>query len=467
MYKKNRGAMTNIRHICYDILGNILVYAVCHFIFIVVYGKKNISMPNSFLAMCLYMFIYILFCKDRKLYDNTTFYYPDRVVRNILLSCVFATTMVSTTFYLSGRAYGNRYYYILYFVLSAVELLLTAYMSFRTNHTRQKSMTTLLIGNKSSFEKFTGYIYKTNEPFSLAGYVKLEGNDCLDDWLDSYLGFVEDGDLPRILCENAIDQVYIMQESGYSWNVLKCIDTCLELGVVTRVVQPASRGNYASYISSVGTYPVTTYHIGSLNTLSKAFKRLMDVFGSLFGLIITFPILVMAAIAIKIESEGPVLFTQTRVGYNGRRFKILKLRTMAVDAEVRKNELLALNEVEGGYMFKIKEDPRITKVGAFLRKTSIDEIPQFFNVLMGDMSIVGTRPPTEDEVGRYEMNHWRRLRIKPGITGLWQISGRSSISSFDEVVQLDTQYIQDWSIFWDIRIILKTIAVVFNGRGAY
>lgn len=140
---------------------------------------------------------------------------------------------------------------------------------------------------------------------------------------------------------------------------------------------------------------------------------------------------------------------------------------MTTDAECRKNELLALNEMQGGFMFKLREDPRVTTVGNFLRKTSIDEIPQFFNVLLGDMSLVGTRPPTVDEVSRYERSHWTRLRIKPGITGMWQISGRSQISSFDEIVNLDTSYIQNWSIVNDIAIILKTVAVVLKRKGAY
>ena len=140
---------------------------------------------------------------------------------------------------------------------------------------------------------------------------------------------------------------------------------------------------------------------------------------------------------------------------------------MYIDAEERKKELLANNEIEGGIMFKMKDDPRITKVGRFLRKTSIDELPQFFNVLIGDMSLVGTRPPTVDEVEMYSRNHWRRISIKPGITGMWQVSGRSKITSFDEIVNLDTKYIDEWSVKMDLKVLFKTVLVLLKREGAY
>ena len=173
-----------------------------------------------------------------------------------------------------------------------------------------------------------------------------------------------------------------------------------------------------------------------------------------------------AAIAIKLDSPGPVLFSQTRVGMNGRQFKMYKFRTMYVDAEARKQALMAQNEMSDGRMFKLKNDPRITPVGRFLRNTSIDELPQLFNVLINDMSLVGTRPPTVDEVEQYERDHWRRISIKPGITGMWQISGRSSITNFEEVVQLDVSYIDGWNILRDLRIIFQTVGCVLKKQGA-
>ncbi len=197
----------------------------------------------------------------------------------------------------------------------------------------------------------------------------------------------------------------------------------------------------------------------------QVLKRLMDILGGLVGCIISIPIIAITAIPLKLESPGPLFFKQKRVGRNGRVFYIHKLRSMYMDAEERKKELMAQNEMNG-LMFKMQDDPRITKVGKFIRKTSIDELPQFFDVLRGDMSLVGTRPPTLDEYKQYESHHKRRLSMKPGITGLWQVSGRSNIEDFEDVVKLDVQYIDNWSLWGDVKILFKTVWVVFAGRGA-
>jgi exopolysaccharide biosynthesis polyprenyl glycosylphosphotransferase len=210
-----------------------------------------------------------------------------------------------------------------------------------------------------------------------------------------------------------------------------------------------------------------TYYTVSLNPVSKAIKRFIDIGGSIIGILVTAVVSIFIVPAIKLDSPGPVLFKQKRVGRYGRIFNCYKFRTMCVDAEAKKKELQAMNAYENGLMFKIKEDPRITRVGAFLRKTSLDELPQFLNVLKGDMSLVGTRPPTVDEVAHYDLEHWRRISIKPGITGNWQVSGRSSITDFDEVVALDTQYIDKWSVWLDICIIFKTFFQVFKRDSAY
>lgn len=171
------------------------------------------------------------------------------------------------------------------------------------------------------------------------------------------------------------------------------------------------------------------------------------------------------AIAIKLDSPGPVLFSQTRIGRNGRRFQIYKFRSMYVDAEERKKELEKQNEIQG-LMFKMENDPRITKVGAFLRKTSIDELPQFYNVFKGDMSLVGTRPPTADEFEKYNQYYRRRISMTPGLTGMWQVSGRNDITDFEEVVALDTRYISEWSLSLDLKILFRTIQVVLSGDGS-
>lgn len=194
-------------------------------------------------------------------------------------------------------------------------------------------------------------------------------------------------------------------------------------------------------------------------------KRLIDIAGALVGLSITLVVGIVLAPILLLESPGPLIFKQKRVGENGRIFDFYKFRSMYQDAEERKKELMVKNEMQG-LMFKMENDPRITKVGAFIRKTSLDELPQFWNVLKGDMSLVGTRPPTVDEYQQYNYYQKRRISFRPGITGLWQISGRSDIKDFDEVVKLDLEYIDNWSILLDFKIIFKTILVVFRGSGA-
>ncbi len=196
------------------------------------------------------------------------------------------------------------------------------------------------------------------------------------------------------------------------------------------------------------------------------FKRIFDIAGAIFGLLLLIVLYPLLSIAIKLTSRGPVFFNQVRVGKNGKRFVIYKFRSMAADAEERKNELMKHNDLDGA-VFKMKNDPRVTAIGKIMRKFSIDELPQFINVLKGEMSLVGTRPPTPDEVSNYQKWHYRRISIRPGLTGLWQVSGRNRIRTFDDIVKLDLAYIDNWSIWLDIKIILKTIMVLFERDSAF
>ncbi|MGB7440961.1 MAG: sugar transferase [Coleofasciculaceae cyanobacterium] len=190
-------------------------------------------------------------------------------------------------------------------------------------------------------------------------------------------------------------------------------------------------------------------------------KRLIDLVGATIGLGITAIAFIPIAAAIKFESHGPIFFGQIRQGWMGKEFKIWKFRSMYTDAEERKKQLVAENQADGK-TFKMKNDPRVTKVGRFLRKTSLDELPQFWNVLKGEMSLVGTRPPTPNEVDIYEVPEWQRLDVKPGMTGEWQVSGRSTISKFEDIIALDLRYQRNWSLTHDIKLIIKTILVVFS-----
>ncbi len=218
-------------------------------------------------------------------------------------------------------------------------------------------------------------------------------------------------------------------------------------------------------LDRVGDYSVVAFARNVISTKGAIAKRLMDIIGSLIGMVLFGIAAIFVVPAIRLESPGPAIFSQIRVGKNGRLFRLYKFRSMYADAEDRKKDLQEKNEVNG-LMFKIGDDPRVTKVGRFLRRTSLDELPQFWNILKGDMSLVGTRPPTVDEYQQYEARHKARLSMTPGLTGYWQISGRSDIRDFDEVVRLDMQYIDHWSIGLDMKILIKTILVVFTGKGS-
>ncbi len=212
-------------------------------------------------------------------------------------------------------------------------------------------------------------------------------------------------------------------------------------------------------------YSVISFSLQNMDYRRLMIKRAFDIIGSIVGIIITIIVYPFVALAIKIESKGPVIFKQERIGKNGRRFMMYKFRSMYQDAEKRLEDLKDKNEVQG-LMFKMEDDPRITKVGRFIRKTSIDELPQFFNILKGDMSLVGTRPPTVAEFEQYNAHYRRRLCITPGLTGMWQVSGRSDIKDFDEVVKLDLKYIDEWSLRLDVKLLLQTVGAVLSHKGS-
>jgi exopolysaccharide biosynthesis polyprenyl glycosylphosphotransferase len=218
-------------------------------------------------------------------------------------------------------------------------------------------------------------------------------------------------------------------------------------------------------MQNVAGIPMLTPSNTQLSPWARLFKRLLDVFGSAIALLVLSPLLAVIAVAIRLDSPGPVIFSQPRVGRAGRLFEVYKFRTMVKDADRMKDQIRHLNEAQGP-IFKIRNDPRITRVGRFLRRTSLDELPQFWNTLRGDMSLVGPRPALPDEVADYADWHRRRLATAPGITGLWQVSGRSDLP-FEEMVLLDIYYIENWSPLLDLSILLRTVPRVLAGSGAY
>lgn len=281
------------------------------------------------------------------------------------------------------------------------------------------------------------------------------------------------------VCREWVDEVFIHipGDMEYPRNL---IDAFVMMGVTVHLslskIECISGGK--QHVERLGAYSVLTTSMNMASPKQLLYKRVMDIIGGAVGCLMTVILFIFVAPVIYVNSPGPIFFSQIRVGKNGRKFKIYKFRSMYMDAEERKKELLEQNRVKDGFMFKMEDDPRIIGngkrdrkgrpkgIGHFIRRTSIDEFPQFWNVLKGDMSLVGTRPPTLDEWEKYDLHHRARMAIKPGITGLWQVSGRSDITDFEEVVKLDTQYIENWNIGLDIKILLKTVVIVLQNDGA-
>jgi len=270
-------------------------------------------------------------------------------------------------------------------------------------------------------------------------------------------------DLPRILTENFIDEIYFTPSTSRDLVVRIALEARRQrIGVK---VVPDLYGGLAigAGMNYIGSVPVLELNRQPIPALGLFVKRMMDLFVSIVTLIGVMPLLLVTAIAVKIDSPGPVLYKAWRVGRKGRKFRCYKFRTMVADADARKDGLMHMNE-RCGATFKITDDPRITRLGRFLRKYSIDELPQLFNVLKGDMSIVGPRPHPEDDFKRYDLEHFRRLDVTPGLTGLWQVMARHD-PSFERNVLLDLEYIENWNVLLDLKILLKTVPVVFRGSG--
>lgn len=312
------------------------------------------------------------------------------------------------------------------------------------------------------------------------GEVEITGLSVVDDGLP--VGEAIEGveivstyyDVVSYIQKNWVDEIFIYLPKGIPAPE-KLLDQCAQMGITThQSIDVENNRAVMSTVENLGGYTVLTESLRIATTKDLTIKRLMDIAGAIVGLVATGFLFIFVAPAIYIADPGPVFFAQDRIGKNGRVFKLYKFRSMYQNAEERKKELMARNEMQG-LMFKMEDDPRVIGsgpdgkkhgIGWLIRKTSIDEFPQFWNVLKGDMSLVGTRPPTVQEYEQYEIHHKARLSIKPGLTGLWQVSGRSKITDFEEVVALDLQYINTWTIGKDILIILKTIRVLLTGDGA-
>ena len=308
-----------------------------------------------------------------------------------------------------------------------------------------------------------------DEVFIYADLVSLDEGRCHAEDEDPISLFSEDGAKPKS------PSVQPEPEPG---TVAALIDQCRQMAVAIHIRIPLGGYEGKSFVEKVNGFNVVTITSNYASPLQLLIKRAIDIIGGLVGSLLALIIMLFVGPKIKKLSPGPIIFKQERIGQNGKRFQVFKIRSMYMDADERKKEFMAQNRVSDGMMFKLDFDPRIigneilpdgtkkTGIGEFIRSHSLDEFPQFWNVLRGEMSVVGTRPPTVDEWEKYQFHHRARLAFKPGVTGMWQVNGRSNITDFEEVVRLDTEYIEHWDIGLDIKLILKTIKNIFTKEGA-
>ncbi len=464
MHKTNHYANAHLKQFFWDVSFLGLTFGIAYVL------SSQLTGMNSIREYVWMLVIYVPFwCALMALngmYDKTTFYYLDRILKNIVLASVLSVLGLIAMLFFVKEIGISRIFIGLLMSLSVFVMFIERYVFgflYRRSGAVNKAPRVVLVCSRHTFIKVMKFLAKTQIEYNVVGVVQI-GDAKITEVPN--LGALEN--LGRILHEEVVDEVLFSISEQYDCDWREFVQICEQMGITTRMVIDYSDWRlFHVHVAMLGTLPVLTMHSVCLNPVQQFTKRSIDIVGSLVGLFITIAIAIFVIPAIKMDSSGPVIFKQQRVGLNGRKFDMYKFRTMCVDAETKKRDLTTLNEHKDGLMFKIKEDPRITRIGAYLRRTSIDELPQFLNVLKGEMSLVGTRPPTVEEYRRYNYEHLRRLSIKPGITGMWQISGRSSINDFDEVIALDTKYIDNWSIWMDFNIILATVAVVFRTNSAY
>lgn len=354
---------------------------------------------------------------------------------------------------------------LIYLVLSYIVRLI--YKSILKKILKNKTNRQLIIITlKDRCEVLINRIKNTVNDITVKSIILLDTNDIKE---VSGIKVVSDNEnIFKYIQTEYVDEILISIGDFDAGDLIKKL--CM-MGIVLHVeyngIDDIVGSNNKLIVENIADTTVVTSTINTINPLQLIVKRIVDIIFGIIGSIITLILTIIIGPMIKSKSKGPIFFVQDRVGRNGKIFNMIKFRSMYLDAEERKKELANQNENKDQMMFKIDNDPRIIPgIGEFIRKTSIDEFPQFINVLKGEMSVVGTRPPTLDEWNKYDLHHRARLAIKPGITGLWQVSGRSEIKDFEEVVRLDTEYIKNFSLWKDVAIIFKTIKVVVSRRGA-
>lgn len=453
-----------------DMLSAILAYALAVFVRVCM-NKDIISMDYNFLVgdcILILCMMYTLF-----LDGNRNFFKRDkwRELRYTVRYTLILLVGLVFILFLSKQIYAfSRMIFILFAVFNTV-ITYAAHMMFKKYMLDEyrksvNSSKMLVLTNTAMAETVVHKLLQEKTYEYEVTSVALFDADKRGTDIEGVPVVATRENLFEVVVQMMVDEVFICLPGVSTLEIRDLVQKFEEMGLTCHYnVDIFSHSNPNTFVQKIAGYSVISFEKHSMDSRRLLIKRCMDIVGALIGCILTILITPFVALAIKIESPGPVFFSQVRIGKNGRRFKIWKFRSMYIDAEERKKELMAKNEMQG-LMFKMEDDPRITKVGKFIRKTSIDETPQFFNILLGDMSLIGTRPPTVDEFEQYNGYYRRRLSITPGLTGMWQVSGRSDIQDFDEIVKLDLEYIDNWSLRLDVKILFMTVYTVLAGKGS-
>ncbi len=427
------------------------------------------AQPGQYLeAYWLALFIWAIVLKKQGEYRHLRIQTYSKAVTNLLLSGLFFFISFTSFAFLLKFEFLSRVYMVCYTLSSAGLLLVNRLIILSIAQTmRSRGYNTyniLIVGTGRRAQEYLSLALRHKEwGFRIVGFVDKDPM-IAGKKISEYpvLGSLDD--IPKILENNVIDEVVFVVPRNWLPTIEKCILYCEAVGVPSTLATNFFDLEIASGVpKELDGFTYLTFETRHLKGAELVVKRTMDILLSMMMLILTFPILFLIAVLIKVDSPGPIFFRQLRCGQNGRRFFVYKFRSMVSDAEARLEELKHKNEMTGP-VFKITNDPRLTRVGRFLRRTSLDEFPQFWNVLKGDMSLVGPRPPIPKEVKQYEPWQRRRLSMKPGITCIWQVSGRNKIG-FEDWMKLDLQYIDRWSLWMDCKILLMTVNAVLKQTG--
>lgn len=421
------------------------------------------------IVILIYITVYYLYDTYSKLFKRG---FLEEMIAVIKINTLLAVSLTVVMFIFQEGSVYSRLFFFLFFIMNVlITYVLRQYFKVWLLAVYKKSKSSykvMIVTTTDQVNKVLEQFQSENEWEYQITYLTIIDTCMIGQRINEIEVKADFINMFEVAKQEVLDGVFIHIPSNYilDFNLEDFVLEFQNMGVTVDVsINTFGLKINEKVVRQMSGYNVLTFSTRIFNESQMVLKRAIDIFAGLIGCIITAIFGIIIAPAILIESKGPVFFSQIRIGKNGRRFRIYKFRSMYIDAEERLAELMKNNEMDG-LMFKMKDDPRITKVGKFLRDTSLDEFPQFFNVLMGDMSLVGTRPPIEKEFLQYEGRHKRRLTLKSGITGLWQVSGRSDINNFEDVLKLDLEYIDNWSILMDIKILFKTLGVVLFRKGS-